>query len=69
MGKTINKPDCYKCKYRDIIPGDCHSRCRHPKAGECNIKGNEHGIKEGWFMWPFNFDPIWLENCDGFKEK
>lgn len=32
-----------------------------------NIKGNFHGIKNGWFCWPVNFDPIWLENCNGFK--
>lgn len=33
------------------------------------IKGNLHGIKSGWFMWPVNFDPTWLENCEGFKKK
>ena len=65
----MSKQDCYKCKYRGEVPGDAHSSCRHPKAGECNIQGNQHGIKSGWFMWPFNFDPVWLENCDGFKEK
>lgn len=31
------------------------------------IKGNPHGIKNGWFMWPFNFDPTWLEECSGYK--
>ena len=34
-----------------------------------NIRGNAHGIRSGWFMWPANFDPTWLENCDGFKSK
>jgi len=34
---------------------------------ELNIKGDPHGIKSGWFNFPFNFDPVWLENCDGFK--
>ena len=38
-------------------------------AEELNIRANPHGVKMGWFMWPVNFDPIWLENCDGFKEK
>jgi hypothetical protein len=33
------------------------------------IKANYHGVKMGWFNFPFNFDPIWLENCDGFEEK
>jgi len=36
---------------------------------ELNIKGNSHGISKGWFNFPFNFDPVWLENCDGFEAK
>lgn len=32
-----------------------------------NIEANYHGIRKGWFAWPFNFDPVWLENCDGFE--
>jgi len=38
-------------------------------GAELNIRGNPHGIKRGWFSWPYNFDPVWLENCDGFEEK
>ncbi len=34
-----------------------------------NIRADEHGIKNGWFNWPWDFSPTWLENCDGFKEK
>jgi len=40
-----------------------------PASAELNIQANSHGVKMGWFMWPVNFDPVWLENCDGFKEK
>lgn len=38
-------------------------------AKELNIKGNAHGIKMGWFFWPANFDPVWLESCTGFEQK
>ena len=38
-------------------------------AKELGIKGNDRGIKGGWFMWPANFDPVWLTSCNGFKEK
>lgn len=31
------------------------------------VKGNEHGIRHGWFCWPFNFDPTWLEDCKLFE--
>lgn len=34
-----------------------------------NIEANPHGVKSGWFCCPTNFDPVWLTNCDGFKEK
>lgn len=34
-----------------------------------NIKGDPYGISQGWFNFPFNFDPRWLENCDGFEIK
>src|SRR3990167_7099260 len=33
------------------------------------IKGSTHGIRSGWFNWPFNFDPVWLEKCNGFEPK
>ena len=33
---------------------------------ELNIKAKKAGIKGGWFNFPVNFDPVWLENCDGY---
>jgi len=36
---------------------------------ELEIKGHPQGIRSGWFMWPANFDPTWLENCNGFEAK
>ena len=38
-------------------------------AEKLNVRGNAHGIRSGWFNWPYNFDPIWLDNCDGFTAK
>ena len=60
-----DKPDCYKCVHRRDVPGDCHSRCNKMRA---QVKGNEHGIRNGWFIWPLNFDPVWLVSCDGFSD-
>ncbi len=31
------------------------------------VVGNPHGIRNGWFMWPVNFDPVWLQSCSGFE--
>lgn len=36
---------------------------------ELNIKGTPHGIRSGWFLWPADFDPVWLESCEGFTKK
>jgi hypothetical protein len=73
---------CYTCKHRRDVPGDAHSRCVHPKINlnsldminvviglpnSLNVCGSAHGIRSGWFIWPLNFDPVWLENCDGYE--
>jgi hypothetical protein len=39
------------------------------EGGPLEIKGSEHGKRKGWFAWPVNFDPIWLESCNGFQAK
>lgn len=73
MTESKEKPNCYKCQYRGTIPGDCHSRCNHPSVGQdinnLAVKGDAHGIRSGWFMWPANFDPTWLLTCNGFTAK
>jgi hypothetical protein len=61
----MEKPNCYKCVHRLPVPGDAHSRCNNISA---NVSGNPMGISKGWFLWPLNFDPIWLESCDGFSD-
>ena len=35
---------------------------------ELNIVGDQTGIRGGWFNFPWNFDPRWLKNCDGYKK-
>jgi hypothetical protein len=60
------KPDCYECAFRGGVPGSCHSSCRKWTA---QVSANEHGIKMGWFAWPFDFDPVWLVSCDSFQPK
>ena len=69
-----DKPNCYKCIHRGDVPGDAHSQCHHPDAAPAqsrmlSVKGHIHGIQSGWFNWPYNFDPTWLLECNGFKAK
>jgi hypothetical protein len=58
---------CYECKFRRIVPGNCHIRCENPDPA---MKGYPHGIKNGWFNYPILFDPVWMEKeCDNFEKK
>ena len=92
----MDKPNCYKCKWKGSVPGSAHICCEHPDSGlksatpitklvaimaegatpsltagvkALSVKGNPRGIAGGWFSFPFNFDPIWLEECSGFTPK
>ena len=38
-------------------------------ANELGIQGDTHAIRNGWFLWPANFDPVWLRSCNGFTPK
>lgn len=38
-------------------------------ARALHVSGNPTAQARGWFLWPVNFDPVWLERCDGFEEK
>lgn len=77
--------NCYDCIYRKGLPGSAHSKCTYPGtrndifdflmpqnsivAIKLNIQCDSHGFLKGYFLWPSNFDPTWLRNCDGFMEK
>ena len=73
------KYNCYKCKHKGTVVGSAHSSCNYPGTSSrfmdfgsmknIEIKGDPHGIKMGWFIWPINFDPVWLTNCNGFEQK
>jgi len=42
------------------------ARIQSVAAEQLEVAGAERGIRRGWFLWPVNFDPTWLEHCDGF---
>ena len=57
---------CYKCIHRRDLDYSAHSRCTQKYA---KVEGHERGITQGWFVWPYNFDPVWLLKCNAFEEK
>ena len=68
-----NRPNCHECEYRQQLVGSAHSKCSHPYAlmggNPLGVIGDHHGIRMGWFFWPFDYDPVWLKACKGFKRK
>jgi hypothetical protein len=66
MKNNPSEPLCYRCVHRLEIPGEAHSRCNNHSA---LVEGDPHGIRMNWFLWPVNFDPVWLKECNGFSDK
>ena len=59
--------ECYKCKHRRAIHGSAHILCAKP---DMEMDGNQHGIRNGWFAYPFSFDPVWKEKlCKNFEKE
>lgn len=56
MSKRDMRDECYNCEHQRKIPGDSHISCVKPDS---SMKGDRHGIRNGWFFYPFNFDPTW----------
>lgn len=70
------KNACYRCKHRRCIPGDAHSACGHPERLRWGhepqrlvVVAHPYGVRNGFFSWPWNFDPIWLRECSGFEAR
>ena len=63
----VNETPCRKCASMKEIRGDAHISCTRPDP---NMTGNEHGIRSGWFAYPFNFDPVWgTTECANYEQK
>ena len=59
------KNECYHCAHKREVPYNAHIQCAKPSE---NVIGNQYGIEQGWFMYPFLFDPTWKENfCDNYQ--
>ena len=66
LGRTITN-ECYSCVSLRRVPGNCHILCNNPDP---DIRGDAHGIKNGWFFYPFLYDPTWKLNfCNNYQQK
>lgn len=59
--------ECYQCVNKRPVPGNCHIDCANPDP---EMTGDPHGMKNGWFIYPFCFDPVWkTKDCVNFESK
>ncbi len=65
--ELTERNECYQCIYKRKVPGNAHVACANPDA---SMTGDSYGIWNGWFFYPFVFDPIWkTKKCTHFKQK
>lgn len=59
--------DCCKCRHMRRVTGNKHIQCVKPDP---DMTGDPHGIENGWFVYPFLFDPVWKTRlCANFEPK
>ncbi|PIT96492.1 hypothetical protein COT94_00080 [Candidatus Falkowbacteria bacterium CG10_big_fil_rev_8_21_14_0_10_37_14] len=69
---TDTKKSCYGCAYKQNVPGDAHIACsfNFKKAEKPLPQGDPHGIKNGWYSFPVNYDPNWMmTECQAYAEE
>lgn len=69
--KEETKRTCHLCKYRGSVPGSTHSSCKFDWVASKHFppQGTEHGIKNLWWQFPFNYDPKWMMGeCKEFND-
>ncbi|MCK5601997.1 hypothetical protein KAR91_09015 [Candidatus Pacearchaeota archaeon] len=67
MGERTMMDECYQCVNKRPVPGNCHIDCANPDP---EMTGDPHGMKNGWFIYPFCFDPVWkTKDCVNFESK
>lgn len=57
---------CKDCAHKVNVPGTHHVSCNKATAVVDGV--SDHGVKNGWFSFPLNYDPIWAEKCHGFLD-
>lgn len=38
-----------------------------PAASALGVACDPVAEQRGWFLWPVNYDPVWLRSCAGFE--
>lgn len=64
---------CFNCAYCREVPGSAHKACAFNWRKNVETVSppipRRHGVVNGWYFFPVNFDPSWQINpCEAFAE-
>ena len=59
---------CHNCRHKKKISGDAHIECSFPWKEQRKPQLTRTFALQ-WFLFPFNFDPLWGDNCDVFEKR
>jgi hypothetical protein len=64
---------CYGCIHHRTVPGNAHIQCvakwTPEEIGMAMRLASPHGVKHGWFYFPFLYDPIWARDWKEGQER
>jgi hypothetical protein len=74
---TPLKTNCHNCvnSRSNSFVNSAHIHCSlywsvFKKYKSSHPKGAEHAKENGWWDFPYDFDPLWMiEECRGYEEK
>ena len=67
MDERNPRDECHSCKHKRTVPGNTHISCINP---DLTMTAEQHGIENGWFIYPVLFDPVWKTKlCNNYKLK
>lgn len=56
-------------KLQSLLRHHCPPISARSPARELGVGIDKHGFEQGWANWPWNFDPVWIESCNGWESK
>jgi hypothetical protein len=70
---SLLEKNCYNCQHKQDINWSAHISCRFCWQNKKYVtfpQGTEYGKSNGWYDFPYDFDPAWMEEtCQYHKPK
>lgn len=73
----MSQTSCHNCVHSrsNKDKNSAHIHCHlywsyYKKQKSSHPKANEYAVKSGWWDFPYDYDPVWMEeDCKHFNQK